>query len=445
MTTRVDAVIVGAGPAGAACAIHLARRGVRTLVVEKDEYPRFHIGESLTGESGNLLRRLGLEDSLETGPYVRKHGVNTFGPAGQESWHVPVMARDEAGGLVASHTWQVRRSRFDAGLMDAVREQGVEVVRGEATTPLRGADGAVRGVRIRRDDGREASIEAEVTVDGSGLGTFLARTGVTGPKYMGSYDRQVAFFTHVTGARLWDDPSQSITTGNTLIFYQQKFHWAWLIPIDDEVVSVGVVVPGDYYRSRNESREQFLRRELRELNPGLAERMEEATMVEPVRAIVNYSYQVQGFCGPGFLCVGDAHRFVDPIFSFGVNVALQEAELAGAAVERYLAGEKRDRPNPFRDHLVAAEHAIDILEDTVDLFWEQPLAFAYYVHRKYRDELIDTFAGRIYTGTTNLAHEVFRRGLGRERRYDDAALVSLPAGSRYQPDRAEIWERKPVG
>lgn len=443
MSTRVDAVIVGAGPAGAACAMHLASRGIRPLVVEKDEHPRFHIGESLTGEAGQLLRQLGLEEFLLSEPYPIKQGVNVFGPAGQESWHVPVMARAEDGELVAARTWQVRRSRFDASLLDLARERGADVLQGEATAPLRDADGALRGVTVQRPDGREEAIEAEVTLDCSGQGTFLAHAGVTGPKYMGSYDRQVAFFTHVTGARLWDDPEQAITTGNTLIFYQKKFHWAWVIPIDAEVVSVGVVVPGEYYRSRRESREEFLRRELAELNPGLAERMAEATMIEPVRAIVNYSYQVQRFCGPGFLCIGDAHRFVDPIFSFGVNVALKEAELGAAAVEEYLAGKGRDQPNPFRDHLIAAEHAIDILEDTIDLFWEQPIAFAYYVHRKFRAQLIDTFAGRIYDGTTNEAHEKFRRALDRERRYDDDALVSLPTGSRYQPERAEIWERQP--
>ena len=441
MSTRVDAVIVGAGPAGSACAMHLARRGIRPLIVEKEEHPRFHIGESLTGEAGKLLRELGLADQLAAAPHPVKHGVNVYGPAGQESWHVPVMGRDDAGELFEQTTWQVRRSRFDAGLLNAARELGADTLVGEAVEPLRTDDGAVGGVVVRRPDGGEVRVEAEVTLDCSGSGTFLAHAGVTGPKYMGNYDNQIAIFTHVTGARLWDDPDQFVRTGNTLIFYQKKFHWAWVIPIEPDVVSVGVVIPADYFRARGETREVFLARELRELNPGLAERMEEATMIEPVRAIVNYSFQVQGFCGPGFICIGDAHRFVDPIFSFGVNVALKEAEMAAAAVERYLAGEGRDQANPFRDHLLAAEHAIDILEDTIDLFWEQPLGFAYYVHRKFRDQLIDTFAGRIYYGKTNLALEKFRTALGRERRYDDDTLISMPIGSRFQPERAAIWER----
>lgn len=439
-------LVIGGGPAGAAAALHLAARGIEPLVVERESYPRFHIGESLTGEAGRLLKELGFGERLDGDDHPHKFGVNVFGPKGHDCWHVPVMARNAAGELTPDRTWQVRRSRFDGTLLDAALERGADLLPGDALEPLRDDRGAIRGARVRTAGGRELEVEADVTLDCSGSATFLAHHGVTGPKYVGNYDRQVAIFTHVRGARLEADERQSIQPGNTLIFYRSKYHWAWVIPIDSEVTSVGVVVPSDTFRERGETKADFLMRQFRELNPGLAERLQDIEVVEPARAIVNYSYQVQDFTGPGFMCLGDAHRFIDPIFSFGVNVALREAEMGAEAVERYLAGEGRDRPNPFRDHLLRAEHAIDVLEDMVDFFWEQPLAFAYYVHARYREGMIDTFAGRIYHGQTFDWLENVRGSLGRERRYDDEDLVSMPIGSRYHPERAPIWQQRiPTG
>lgn len=440
---HIPVVILGAGPAGCSCAIHLLRRGIVPLIVERDPYPRFHIGESLTGDLGRLLRDLDLGDRLDRDPNPHKYGVNVFGPRGHESWHVPVMGRTEDGELVPERTWQVRRSRFDQMLLDVALERGADLLRGQALAPLRDGNGGVRGLRVRTDEGRELDLETEVLLDCSGQATFLSHHGVTGPKYLGNYDRQIAVFTHVTGAHLEDDPRQSLRPGNTLIFYQKKFHWAWVIPIEPDVTSVGIVVPGDTFRDRGESKMDFVKREIRELNPGLTQRMEGVETVEPARAIVNYSYQIQHFCGKGFICVGDAHRFVDPIFSFGVNVAMREAEFAAAAIERYLAGEDRELPNPFRRHLFQVEHAVDIAEDVIDFFWEQPLAFAYYLHDRFRGSLIDTFAGRIYYGRSNEGVDECRRALGRDRRYDDEALVSQPIGSRFHPERAALWERRP--
>lgn len=442
---KTPVLVIGGGPSGSACALDLASRGIDSLVVERERYPRFHIGESLTGEAGGLLRRLGFGETLDRDPHRTKHGVHVFGPKGHTGWRVPVMGRDAGGGLYPERTWQVRRSLFDQTLLDAAREAGAGLLRGQAMEPLTGADGGVRGARVRTEDGREIDVEAEVVVDASGSSTFLAHHGVTGPKYMGNYDRQVAIYTHVAGALLERDEASHMEPGDTLIFYHSKFHWAWFIPIDDEITSVGVVTPADTFLERGESKMEFLQRQLRDLNPGLARRVTDAGTVEPARAIVNYSYQVADFCGKGFICVGDAHRFIDPIFSFGVYVGLQEAGMAAAEIERWLGGEGLDRDRPFAEHLVRSEHAIDILEDLIDFFWERPLAFGYYVHARYRETIIDAFAGRIYGGHEFDWLKEIREGLGRERRYDDDR-ISIPIGSRYRPERAPIWEQRvPAG
>jgi hypothetical protein len=183
---------------------------------------------------------------------------------------------------------------------------------------------------------------------------------------------------------------------------------------------------------------------LHELNPELKRRLPEIKLVEDVHVIPNYSYQVKRFCGKGFICIGDAHRFIDPIFSFGLFAALKEASLAAPAVKAYLGGEGRDQANPFADHQICCEKAIDVFEDVIDTFWEHPFAFVICVHRRYTDSLIDVFAGRVHerqpsAGVTALRKLLKREGL-REKSYENEDFYSMPIGSRFHPERAAIWE-----
>ena len=438
---KSDVVIVGGGPGGAACAMHLAKHGIRPVIVERETFPRYHVGESMTGECAPLVRELGFEEEMGRAGHPVKFGVKVFGPNGKNSWWVPVMGRDKDWKLFEASTWQVRRSVFDKMMLREALSRGAELVRGRATRPLRGDDGSVRGVEVREPDGKLLEIESEVLLDCSGQATFLANAGgVTGPKYVGSYDKQIAIFSQVSGAIRPDDSSRDNGRNNTLIYYKSKYHWAWFIPIDEEVVSVGVVIPSAYFQDKHESKRDFLVRELHELNPQLKAQLPEINLVEDVHVIPNYSYQVKNFCGKGFVCIGDAHRFVDPIFSFGLFGTLKEAKLATPAVMNYVAGAGRDAANPFADYQVYCEKGIDVFEDVIDTFWEQPLAFAFSVHRRYVESLIDVFAGRVHERQPSDAVMALRKLLKRERSYESEDIYSIPIGSRFHPERAPIWE-----
>jgi hypothetical protein len=150
---------------------------------------------------------------------------------------------------------------------------------------------------------------------------------------------------------------------------------------------------------------------------------------------------VRGFCGKAFICIGDAHRFVDPIFSFGLSTTLREAEFAVPHVVAYLNGQTGDAANPFDDYQRFCEMGLDTLEDMVDLFWEQPFAFATFVHYRNRQELTDVFAGRVYRREHQPSNAImqFRKLLKRKRTYDDADDYSVPIGSLYHPERAALW------
>ncbi|HEY3601571.1 MAG TPA: tryptophan 7-halogenase [Chthoniobacterales bacterium] len=442
---KTDVLIIGGGPGGSAAAQFLLKEGVQPIIVEQEEFPRFHIGESMTGEAGALLRRLGLGQEMERRAYPVKHGVRVFGSS---SWYIPVSRRDENWELQLGSTWSVRRSDFDALMLQEAERRGARMIRGSAIKPLQAEDGTVRGATIRKPDGTLEDIEAEVTLDCSGMATFLANQRVTGPKYVGSYDKQIAFFAHVKGA-IRDAGNEGETAkGNTLIFYKKKYHWAWFIPVDSEVVSIGLVVPTAEFTAHKQSSDEFFRSYMPTINPELARRTTDIEYVEAVHVIPNYSFQVRRFCGKGFICIGDAHRFIDPIFSFGLSATLREAEFAVPYVLDYLQGKNREKENPFDEYQRFIEKGTDNLEDMVDLFWEQPFAFATFVHQRYRGELIDAFAGRVYECERQPSPAIltFRKLLKRERDYDHPDDYSVPIGSRYHPERAPLWEpNSPVG
>jgi flavin-dependent dehydrogenase len=452
MTKKIqtDVLIIGGGPAGSTSALRLLQRGITPIIIEREEFPRFHIGESMTGECGNLVRELGFEDYMIKEQYPVKHGVVVSGTRGNPDWWLPMSKRNPDLTSDFNPTWQVRRSKFDKMLLDTALSRGAELIKGKATVPLL-EDGKVLGAEIEVN-GETIQIEAKLTLDCSGQATFLANRKATGPKYMGSYDKQIAIFSHIKNfARDEDTDQADVKSTNTHIFYTKKYHWAWGIPVDHEVTSVGIVVPAAYFRDTHESKRDFYVRELRELNPGLARRAEDAELVEDVHVIPNYSFQVAGFTGPGYICVGDSHRFVDPIFSFGLYVAIQESKAAVNAAVDYLAaggvtanGNGSDHSkNPFGDYMIEAEKGIDVLEDMIDTFWENPLAFAHMVHSLYREPMLDVFSGRIYEHSLHKGRDeamvAFRKLLKRERSYTDQALYSVPIGSRYHPERAELW------
>lgn len=390
---RTQVAIVGGGPGGAASALFLGEKGIDSIIVEAESFPRFHIGESMTGWVAETVRKWGLGDAMLEHQFPVKLAGTVYGTSGANRYDVPITASMGGAKRRQVRTWQVKRSAFDKMLLDTARERGAGYVHGKALEPIFDDAGAVKGLTVRTADGEQLTIEADAIIDASGRKTWLSGLGIAAKKERGGYENQIAVFSHLKGVVRNDGEEE----GNTLLFYREVDHWAWLIPVDPEVVSLGIVTPVSYYKSRKETKEEFFYRELREMNPNLAERVRGIELVEPVYATANFSYRIPQFTGKGWLCVGDAHRFIDPFFSFGIHLALAEAEKAAAYMADYLDGKLDGLDDPFEGYAEICERGMDTVQTLMDSFWANPLGWGYLLHyTEYGSDLLDIFGGRIY-------------------------------------------------
>lgn len=376
-----DVVVIGSGPAGCVTSLFLRKYGLRVLMLERQQFPRYHIGESLTGVSGDYIRELDLEADMVGLQFPEKSGVKVIGRGAKSEFFVPVLRP----------TWQVRRSEFDALLLDRALGAGAVHRLGTVKSVVREPAGAVRGV-VYQPEGSEAQVEvrSKFVVDASGQSTVLSRHGVAGPMRMDAFGRQMAVFSQFKGAVR--DPG--MMGNNTFIFYADTHHWSWFIPISPELVSIGIVIPSTTFKRCGDEPEKVLQWGLANINPDLTRRLAEAQSVESVRVIRNYSYRINPFVGDGWLCVGDAHRFADPIFSFGVAMAMSEARAAADAIHR--AVETGSWEQPFADYVAFSNRGQNAAFDLIRYFWKFPAFFGVQARGPMRKDFIRMLAGDLF-------------------------------------------------
>ncbi|MEI7036800.1 NAD(P)/FAD-dependent oxidoreductase [Fulvimonas yonginensis] len=327
---RCDVAVIGGGPAGSTAAALLARRGYRVVALEKERHPRFHIGESLLPMNLPLFERLGVLDKVHA-MGVFKAGAD-FEADNERGYNVFSFGR--ALGDSPPHSYQVWRQDFDKMLYDHARECGAEAREGHEVLKVEQAGPRESRLEVRTDQGRHYRIEARYVIDASGRDAFLSSKRKL--KRKNRQHQSAAIFGRFAGAQR--RPGED--AGNVSI-YRFEHGWMWMIPLPDGCMSVGAVCWPDYLKRRRGDARAFLLETLR-LNTSLWQRLEGATLVDEVRVAGNYSYDSTHMAGPGWILVGDAFAFLDPVFSSGVYLAMEGAERAVGVVDGALREPHRE-------------------------------------------------------------------------------------------------------
>ena len=322
----VDVLVIGGGPAGTTAATFLARRGWTVTLLEKAAHPRFHIGESLLPMNLPILQRLGVLDQ------VRAIGVYKPGadfPMRGDRDSINVFRFDRALDPQFGHAYQVKRAEFDELLFANAVANGVDARQQVKVERVDlGEDGRPAQVHARDADGHALAFRPRYLVDASGRDTFLGN--MLKLKKKNAVHQSAAIFSHFRGVtRRAGEEAGNITV-------ERFAHgWMWLIPLRDDVMSVGAVCFPEYLKTRSGDNEAFLMQTLRD-TPSVWARMENAERIAPVHATGNYSYTCTRMHGPGWVMAGDAFAFIDPVFSSGVYLGMNSGEQAAATIDAIL-------------------------------------------------------------------------------------------------------------
>ncbi|HEX7815557.1 NAD(P)/FAD-dependent oxidoreductase [Dyella sp.] len=322
---RCDVAIIGGGPAGSTAATVLARKGYRVVLLEKARHPRFHIGESLLPMNLPVFERLGCLDKVRAmGVYKAGADFEADTPRGYNTY-----AFARVVGKSPPHAFQVWRQDFDQMLFEHARENGADGREGEEVLDVEQAGPRESLLQVRRDDGSAYRLQARYVLDASGRDAFLSRRKKL--KRKNDEHQSAAIFGHFRGAVYREGED----AGNISI-YSFAHGWMWMIPLPTGAMSVGAVCRPEYLKQRRGTPAEFLMQTLR-ANPALWARMERAELVgDEVRVTGNYSYDSDCMGGPGWLLIGDAFAFLDPVFSSGVYLAMSGAEKAADVVDEAL-------------------------------------------------------------------------------------------------------------
>jgi flavin-dependent dehydrogenase len=361
-----DALIIGAGPAGSAAAAILAEKGRRALVLEREKFPRYHVGESLLPFTFYPLHRLGLIDKMRRSAFVKKYSVQFVSANGKASQ--PFYFFNRYDRETVAQTWQVLRSEFDQMLVENAREKGATVLEQVTVTRLLEENGLVIGVAAKDAAGHPLEFRAPLTLDCSGRESFAAVRNNWRIKDPGL--NKVAVWTYYH--RALRDPG--LDEGATTVAYVPHKGWFWYIPQHNDMVSVGVVAEGKYLsREGIKSPELIFKREV-EQNLWIKEHLSRGQQVGEYFLTSEYSFHSK-YCGKeGLLLAGDAFCFLDPVFSSGVMLALKSGIMAAEEIDQALS-ENNLSASRFANYAQSLRTGIENMRKLVYAFYEPDFSF----------------------------------------------------------------------
>ncbi len=395
-----DVVIIGGGPGGSALAGYLAKAGVSVTLFESAIHPRPHVGESMVPSTTIVLRELGFLETIENEKFIRKYGA---------TWH-PITRSEELSiifkefpqeGIDQDYTWHVDRARFDGLLLKHASNLGATVYQGTEVKRVLMEDGRAVGVEVAVA-GQLITVRARYVLDASGRKAILGRQ-------LGMYKKDPLFNQFATGAWFKNVNRSRVGRENDIHIYflPNKRAWAWQIPISDEITSVGIVVEKDDFRKIKGDVDGWFTKMIAS-TPDFGAAMESAVRVSDYNLNGDYSYSMERFAGPGYMLVGDAARFVDPIFSSGISVALFSAKFAAEELTRVLK-EPEHEVEAFTRYEARMREGCDIWYEFIGLYYKLLPLFTLFVRRKkYRNQIMALLQGVVFDRSTVPVLDVMR-------------------------------------
>ncbi|HKR13720.1 MAG TPA: NAD(P)/FAD-dependent oxidoreductase [Pyrinomonadaceae bacterium] len=389
-----DVIVMGGGPAGSSIASILAREGRKVILFEKEVFPRHHIGESLMTDTYWTFQRMGVLDKLKASPFVRKYSVQFANSAGKESRPFYFF---EGVHHESAVTWQVTRANFDHLLIDHAADQGAVVHQGVLVKQVLFEGDKAVGVEVQMQDGSLEKFFANVVVDATGQMAMLSnkfRWRVRDPKL-----KKAVLYSYFKGAHREPD----LNGGATLVLRTEKGSngWFWYIPLDNGITSIGIVADPEYLvKNRGQDLAKIFHEEIEKCEP-CRRRVGEGERVDKIYSILDYSYRSKKNSGNGFIIIGDAYGFLDPIYSSGVLLALKMAELAADAIHDAFNNDdfSAERLGQFQPKL---DRGIESMRKLVYAFYNEGFSFSGFL-RKYPEERVHII--------NLLIGDVFREGV----------------------------------
>ena len=364
MSAEFDVLVIGGGPGGSCASTYLAQAGRKTLLLEKEVFPRFHIGESLLPYNRPMFDELGLTDKIKPHGFPKKYGAQFYIANGSRAQKFVF-----SNGIYTRETeaLQVERSTFDHIMLKNAREKGVDVREGWTVTRFSESD---EGVTIDATDpqGKTHSFSGRFLIDASGRGNMTGNQ--EGIRVVHPHLKKLAIFGHFKN--VYRDMGKE---GGDTIIVRLANKWFWLIPISDEKTSVGCVMDQSEFAAAKEQPAVIFENIWRS-SPVMRARMEKAELVAPLQTTSDFSYYNQRYVGKRLLRVGDAAGFMDPIFSAGVFLAMNSGKMAATAINELLTTNRN-----AASRLQKYEKKV---RDSMEFYWEM-------VHNFYTTAFLEVF------------------------------------------------------
>jgi FADH2 O2-dependent halogenase len=409
-----DVAVLGGGPGGSAAASYLSKAGLKTVIIERELFPRPHVGESLVPSSNRVLKDLDLVKEMDALQFPRKFGAvwtsASYAPVYNVDWDGLKDGAAEVGtteasadirfeeraqeGVDLSYTWHVDRGKFDTMLLQNASKLGATVWEGVRVQSADFSDPDMPKVRITMGR-QELKIRTRMIVDGSGRHTLLGNQ--LRLKQVDEVFDQYAIHT-------WFDNYNRLTVSKKDLFGDYIFihflpvnnTWIWQIPITDTITSIGVVTQKKNFQKSSQSREQFFW-DCVDSRKELGDALRAATQLRPLKDEGDYSYSMREICGDNFVLVGDAARFVDPIFSSGVSIALNSAKLASNDIIAAANNGGSFRKDSFKTFEALMRRGTRNWYEFINLYYRLNVLFTFFIQdRRYRIDVLKLLQGDMY-------------------------------------------------